>query len=274
MRLSLFLRSYPLQPWQMVVGSSREAPTNDRAPLKPDVMRKYTHLFNMHRDSDLLFIYLYTANKILSPSLPPVIPFKERADGVLWVASNCKAWWRTETVKRLMSHLRINSFGKCLFNMHRPVRDDDWRRAKFYLAWENSVCTDYITEKLWRTLADGVVPLYFGAPNVLEVVPTTHSVVSLHAFEEVAQITRFIEYVSEHEDAFQYLIAHRTGQSRIRQGFYYYLYMAQSSCDSDSRLCNLVATELPKIRHAKQHDIPIPHTLQPDLSCKTQSPLY
>lgn len=39
-------------------------------------------------------------------------------------------------------------------------------RYKFVIAYENSVCNDYITEKLWRPLSLGVVPIYFGAPNV------------------------------------------------------------------------------------------------------------
>lgn len=39
-------------------------------------------------------------------------------------------------------------------------------RYKFVIAYENSICNDYITEKLWRPLILGVVPIYFGAPNV------------------------------------------------------------------------------------------------------------
>lgn len=40
-------------------------------------------------------------------------------------------------------------------------------RYKFVIAYENGVCNDYITEKLWRPLTLGVVPIYFGAPNVM-----------------------------------------------------------------------------------------------------------
>lgn len=50
------------------------------------------------------------------------------------------------------------------------IDTDDFRkfiaRYKFVIAYENSVCNDYITEKLWRPLNLGVVPIYFGAPNV------------------------------------------------------------------------------------------------------------
>lgn len=39
-------------------------------------------------------------------------------------------------------------------------------RYKFIVSIENSVCDDYITEKLWRPLIAGVVPIYFGSPSI------------------------------------------------------------------------------------------------------------
>ena len=31
------------------------------------------------------------------------------------------------------------------------------RKYKFYLAFENSLCQEYITEKFWKALTDGLV---------------------------------------------------------------------------------------------------------------------
>jgi len=39
-------------------------------------------------------------------------------------------------------------------------------RYKFTLSFENAVCDDYITEKLWRPLVVGSVPIYMGSPSV------------------------------------------------------------------------------------------------------------
>lgn len=39
-------------------------------------------------------------------------------------------------------------------------------RYKFIISYENSICNDYMTEKIWRTLIVGSVPVYFGAPNI------------------------------------------------------------------------------------------------------------
>lgn len=37
---------------------------------------------------------------------------------------------------------------------------------KFTLSIENSACDDYITEKLWRPLIVGSIPIYLGSPKV------------------------------------------------------------------------------------------------------------
>lgn len=37
---------------------------------------------------------------------------------------------------------------------------------KFTIAFENAVCEDYITEKLWRPLTVGSIPIYLGSPSI------------------------------------------------------------------------------------------------------------
>lgn len=39
-------------------------------------------------------------------------------------------------------------------------------RYKFMIAIENGICNDYITEKYWRPLIMGVIPIYFGSPSI------------------------------------------------------------------------------------------------------------
>lgn len=39
-------------------------------------------------------------------------------------------------------------------------------KYKFAVAMENGICNDYMTEKLWRPLAVGTIPIILGAPNV------------------------------------------------------------------------------------------------------------
>jgi alpha-1,3-fucosyltransferase 10 len=39
-------------------------------------------------------------------------------------------------------------------------------RYKFAIAIENAACPDYVTEKFWRPIHLGVVPIVFGAYNI------------------------------------------------------------------------------------------------------------
>ena len=39
--------------------------------------------------------------------------------------------------------------------------------VQFYLAFENSHCQDYITEKFWRALDKGIVPIVMGNIYIL-----------------------------------------------------------------------------------------------------------
>lgn len=50
------------------------------------------------------------------------------------------------------------------------MHHDDFHKLaakyKFALAMENAICDDYVTEKLWRPLRLGSVPIVFGSPKV------------------------------------------------------------------------------------------------------------
>lgn len=37
---------------------------------------------------------------------------------------------------------------------------------KYMIAYENGMCDDYLTEKFWRPLIAGTVPIFFGTPTV------------------------------------------------------------------------------------------------------------
>lgn len=50
-------------------------------------------------------------------------------------------------------------------------------RYKYCIAIENSIAKDYVTEKVYDALAAGCLPIYLGAPNIAEFVPTPDSII-------------------------------------------------------------------------------------------------
>lgn len=53
-------------------------------------------------------------------------------------------------------------------------------KYKFTIAIENAICDDYITEKLWRPLIAGSVPIYLGSPSIE--VQSCNSSINVHKF--------------------------------------------------------------------------------------------
>ena len=61
-------------------------------------------------------------------------------------------------------------------------------RYRYAIAIENSVGQDYVTEKLYEPLAAGAVPVYLGAPNFRDFVPSGEAVLSVRDFASPAAL--------------------------------------------------------------------------------------
>ena len=70
-----------------------------------------------------------------------------------------------------------------------------------YFAFENQRVDDYITEKLWVTFKAGVLPVYFGAPNIKEHVPE-NSIVHVDDFESHDALVSHLNAILSDEDLY------------------------------------------------------------------------
>ena len=71
------------------------------------------------------------------------------------------------------------------------------RNYKFYLAFENSRTTDYVTERVFHALAEGTVPVYRGAPNIREFMPADDAVICADDFAGPEELVRHLHHLSE-----------------------------------------------------------------------------
>ena len=69
---------------------------------------------------------------------------------------------------------------------------------KFYLAFENSNCRDYITEKLWKTFSFPVVPIVMGGGNYFRDAPP-HSYIDVVDFENVKALADYLIYLDNND---------------------------------------------------------------------------
>ncbi|KAL4223609.1 Alpha-(1 3)-fucosyltransferase 7 [Mactra antiquata] len=88
---------------------------------------------------------------------------------VAWFVSNCKASnSRLEYAKELSKHIDVDIFGRCGDKKCTRGKEECSRMIhkeyKFYLAFENSNCRDYVTEKFfYNGLQHDVIPIVMGA---------------------------------------------------------------------------------------------------------------
>lgn len=95
---------------------------------------------------------------------------------VAWFASNCNTSSKREAyVAELSKHVQVDIYGKC-GSLSCPPKQKQCDELldetyKFYLAFENSLCKDYITEKFFQALKRKVVPIVMGDFNYSSIAP-------------------------------------------------------------------------------------------------------
>jgi alpha-1,4-fucosyltransferase len=136
---------------------------------------------------------------------------------VYWSSSRCVEF-RDATAKSFLSLVPHHSFGRCLNNvggednaltMYPDCNMDEnpiqhwWDHIhcamshyKFVLAIENTWTESYVTEKLFYPLEAGAVPIYFGAPNVWDLVPP-NSIIDASKFESIEKLADYVKAVAE-----------------------------------------------------------------------------
>jgi alpha-1,3-fucosyltransferase len=93
-----------------------------------------------------------------------------------WFVSNCVTDSRRESlVHNLSLFIPVDIYGECHGGQqcrNRPECDRMLsRHYRFYLSFENSLCPDYVTEKLYRALAHDTVPVVFGGADYSNYLP-------------------------------------------------------------------------------------------------------
>ena len=99
-----------------------------------------------------------------------------------WFVSHCDTKGRRELyVKELANHLPVDIYGDCgPLNCTRDRSEQCYtllsQEYLFYLSFENSICHDYVTEKVFTVMEDrwltNVVPIVYGGANYSKILPS------------------------------------------------------------------------------------------------------
>ncbi|XP_032790955.2 alpha-(1,3)-fucosyltransferase C [Daphnia magna] len=107
-----------------------------------------------------------------STSVPIKIDLTLKNRTVAWFVSNCNTNSRRELLARNLSYfIPVDISGRCanannITCSDRAACDEKLsRHYRFYLSFENSLCLDYVTEKLYRPLQHNAVPVVYGGAD-------------------------------------------------------------------------------------------------------------
>lgn len=148
-----------------------------------------------------------------------------------WVVSNCQYQpsGRKEFVDELKNYIPIDIYGKCgTLNCTslNGICEDPLScykvigpNYKFYLAFENSLCEDYITEKFYNALRFGMVPVVFGYGDYAKVTPKS-SYIDARSFESPKKLADYLLFLDSHPE--EYLKYFEWRKSYMVNDVYYF----------------------------------------------------
>ncbi|NP_001012535.1 alpha-(1,3)-fucosyltransferase 10 isoform X1 [Mus musculus] len=188
-----------------------ESPKNNYKLFHKPVITLFNHTATFSRHSHLPLTTQYLEGVDVLKSLRYLVPLqaknnlRQKLAPLVYVQSDCDPPSdRDSYVRELMAYIEVDSYGECLQNRDLPQQlknpasmdaDAFYRviaQYKFILAFENAVCDDYITEKFWRPLKLGVVPVYYGSPTIADWLPSNRSAILVSEFSHPRELASFI----------------------------------------------------------------------------------
>ena len=189
--------------------------TPDRRPL--DGLFNWTMTYR--KESDIWLPYKkYHQLKSSEDKLPYVnyaaeknkVPNRKLA---FWVSTNCHTY-RNQYVHKLQDLISLDVAGGCARQFKNPIhncneggRDECMKKIrnyKFYLAFENAFCDQYVTEKYWyNAVAHDSVPVVLGGgPYNDAYVAIPGSFINAEDFPTVKALADYLLYLDKNDTAY------------------------------------------------------------------------
>ncbi|XP_041366031.1 alpha-(1,3)-fucosyltransferase C-like [Gigantopelta aegis] len=201
----------PKTPGQIWVYFVEESPLYSNPALfgGPEWENLINWTMTYRKDSDIVFGYGVVHNKTeRGPQKDYYAIAKAKTKLIAWFVSNCNTKsQRLKYVKLLQKFVPVDIYGEC-GSLKCPrykemecieMLNTDY---KFYLSFENSLCLDYVTEKLYRMLKYDVIPIARGGWAGYNKYLPNKSVISTSDFATVKDLAEFIKYLDSNMDEY------------------------------------------------------------------------
>ncbi|XP_040576660.1 glycoprotein 3-alpha-L-fucosyltransferase A [Lepeophtheirus salmonis] len=174
-----------------------------------DGIFNWTMGYHPHADVPLMYGNTYKVKgKQPAPNIPSILRKKNKL--AFWIASH--RWSlgkRDDYVELLKKYITVDKYGlfgpKNCPDSSNPVRIDCKKHFatyyKFYFAFENSLCQDYVTEKYFQALRLPVVPVVYGRVNYTAISPP-HSFINVRDFKNPKALAEYLMYLDKNDTAY------------------------------------------------------------------------
>lgn len=188
------------RPNQIWVAWSKESVVNYPLLDDPQCMELFDYEMSYRQSADIFTPYLrpHWPRKFVS-----VLPRQKKRLCAAFVSSGLNSSRRQEFLEELAQYIPIDSYGKFMRNRRilwdrgRATKTKVISRYRFTLAFENSICPDYVTEKLFEPFIAGSIPVYLGAPNAEEFAPGDDAYINVSDFSSIKELAQYMKSVDD-----------------------------------------------------------------------------
>ena len=202
---------------------------NHESEIRTPIPTYLNSVFNLtmtyRSDSDIPIPYGAIHRKLPTDPRPkPGTNFAANKTGfAAWAVGHCHPPSKRELyVAELQKFISVDVYGKCGTKIcpEPGCWDHINKKYKFYLAFENSLCMDYVTEKLYRTLKHGkMIPIVLGGANYTALLPET-SFINVADFESPRKLSQYLKILDTNDtlynEYFQWQYHYKTSSGSAR----------------------------------------------------------
>ena len=197
----------PNQRWVLY---TREPPYEILSQLDRQFDNKFDLLSYHRTDADIPYTYGYLSelNDTEKGQVKLGVNHATGRSGlVVWFVSHCHTTsFREMYVEELQKIIKVDVYGGCgrlkcgetgIHNYNTTCVEIKLK-YKFYLAFENSICQDYITEKLWWALEEGIVPIVLGGADYSKFIPK-NSYINIRNFSSPNALAEYLLFLDSND---------------------------------------------------------------------------
>lgn len=182
------------------------------------VFRKFVKSFYFYyrRDADVYAPYgqivpmpkivtdFNSSNSNPSITTTPPVALHKKTGLVAWIVSSCDSYSKREyLVKELQKYVTVDVYGWCGHDC--PQNENCYSHVakthKFYLSFENSLCTDYITEKFFTAMKVDMIPVVYGGSRMQDYssIAPHGSYIDAKSFNSVKDLAKYLIFLDKND---------------------------------------------------------------------------